>query len=329
MKKRILITGATGFVGFHLIESALSSDLHVFANTRLSSKVEHLQSLNIDFVELDFESIYALSKNIEENKYDYVIHAAAVTKAKNLEEYNKYNALYARNLAIAVSNATHKVEKFVFVSSLAAMGPLKNTSELINEQGALNPVTYYGKSKALAETYLSNIQNLPLLVFRPTAVYGPRERDILMVLRAISRGFEVYMGNANQKLSFVYVKDLAEIMISSLQSNVVNRTYNVTDGHIYGRASLSESARRIMQKKTFKLTVPLPLIKGIAWSMEKAYKFTGNMPTLNIDKVNELTGINWACDIGKIKKDLGFSPQYQLQQGLEETIKWYKSNKWL
>ena len=329
MKKRILITGATGFVGFHLIEAALSSGLHVFANTRRSSKVEHLQSLNIDFVELDFESIYALSKNIEENKYDYVIHAAAVTKAKNLEEYNKYNALYARNLAIAVSNATHKVEKFVFVSSLAALGPLSEPEALLNENGDLNPVTYYGKSKALAETYLSSIQNLPLLVFRPTAVYGPRERDILMVLRAISRGFEVYMGGREQKLSFVYVKDLAEIIISSLKSNVVNRTYNVTDGNVYGRASLSDSARRIMQKKTFRLTVPLPLIKGIAWSMEKAYKFKGKMPTLNIDKVNELTGINWACDIGSIKKDLGFSPQYQLHQGLEETIKWYKINKWL
>jgi len=329
MKKRILITGATGFVGFHLIEVALADNLQVFANTRPSSNTEHLQSLNINFVELDFESIYALAKNIEENKYDYVVHAAAVTKAKNLDEYNKYNASYARNLAIAVSKATHKVEKFVFVSSLAAMGPLKVTDDLLNENGRLNPVTHYGKSKALAETYLSNIQNLPLLVFRPTAVYGPRERDILMVLKAISRGFEVYMGNANQKLSFIYVKDLAEIMISSLKSNLVNRTYNVSDGHVYGRSSFSESARLIMQKRTFRVTVPLPLIKGIAWSMEKAYKFAGKMPTLNIDKVNELTGINWACDIGNIKKDLGFSPRYQLQQGLEETIKWYRSNKWL
>jgi len=329
MKKRILITGATGFVGFHLIEAALSSGLHVFANVRRSSKVEHLQSLNIDFVELDFESIYALATNIEENKYDYVIHAAAVTKAKNLDEYNKYNASYARNLAIAVSNAAHKVEKFVFVSSLAALGPLKKTDELLNEDGALNPVTYYGKSKALAETYLNGIPNLPLLVFRPTAVYGPRERDILMVLKAISRGFEVYMGGANQKLSFIYVKDLAAIMISSLKSDLINRTYNVSDGHIYGRSSFSESAKRIMRKRTFKVAVPLPLIKGIAWSMEKAYKFSGKMPTLNIDKVNELTGINWGCDIKSIKKDLGFSPRYQLDQGLEETIKWYKNNKWL
>ncbi|RDC55844.1 NAD(P)-dependent oxidoreductase [Pedobacter chinensis] len=329
MKKRILITGATGFVGFHLIEAALANDLVVFANVRQSSKIEHLKGLDIYFVELDFESIRALIKNIDENKYDYIIHAAAVTKAENLDEYHKYNASYTRNLALAVSQALHKIEKFVFVSSLAALGPLKKSDGLLNDDGASNPVTHYGKSKALAETYLKNINNLPLLVFRPTAIYGPREREILMVIKAINRGFEVYMGDKEQKLSFVYVKDLAQIMISSLKSELIHRTYNVSDGNVYGRSSFSDNARAIMRKKTFKVKVPLQLIKGVAWSLEKAYKLIGKMPTLNIDKVNELTGVNWSCDIKNIKNDLGFSPRYQLQQGLEETIKWYQLNKWL
>lgn len=329
MKKRILITGATGFVGFHLIQAALASGLQVFANVRRSSKTDHLQGLNINFVELDFESIYALTQNMDEHKYDYVIHAAAVTKAGSLDEYNKYNASYTRHLAIAVSNALHKVEKFVFVSSLAALGPLKKTGALLSDHGESNPVTYYGKSKALAETYLGSIPNLPLLVFRPTAVYGPREHDILMMLKAISKGFEVYVGDADHKLSFIYVKDLAEVMISSLQSDLVNKTYNVSDGNSYGRSSFSENAKSIMQKRTLKVKVPLPILTGLAWSLEKTYKLAGKMPTLNIDKVKELTGMNWTCEIENIKKDLGFSPKYQLQQGLEETIKWNKKNNWL
>jgi len=329
MKKRILITGATGFVGFHLIETALTNGLEVFANVRKTSQTGHLQGLNINFVELDFESIYQMAKHIDEHKYDYVIHAAAVTKAENLDQYNKFNAVYTRNLAIAVTQARHKVAKFVFVSSLAALGPLKKHDDRLSDNGASNPVTYYGKSKALAETYLQNIDNLPWLVFRPTAVYGPREREILMVIKAINRGVEVYMGDKKQQLSFVYVKDLAQIMVSSLQSKVVNKSYNVSDGEVYGRSTFSEHARAIMQKKTFKVQVPLPLIKGIAWSLEKGYKLIRKMPTLNIDKVNELTGINWSCDIKNIKNDLGFSPRYQLQQGLEETIKWYQLNKWL
>lgn len=329
MKKRILITGATGFVGFHLIEAALSNGLEVFANVRKTSQTGHLQGLAISFVKLDFESIYQMTRHIEEYKYDYVIHAAAVTKAENLDQYNKYNAAYTRNLAIAVTQATHQVEKFVFVSSLAALGPLKEVGYQLSDNGASNPVTYYGKSKALAETYLQNIEKLPWLVFRPTAVYGPREREILMVIKAINRGVEVYMGDKEQQLSFVYVKDLAQIIVSSLQSAMVNKSYNVSDGQVYSRSAFSEHARAIMQKKTFKVQVPLPLIKGVAWSLEKGYKLLRKIPTLNIDKVNELTGINWSCDIKNIKNDLGFSPRYQLQQGLEETIKWYQLNKWL
>ncbi|QIL38013.1 NAD(P)-dependent oxidoreductase [Pedobacter sp. HDW13] len=329
MKKRILITGATGFVGFHLIEAALAKGLEVFANVRKSSQTAHLQGLGINFVELDFESIYQMAKHVQEYKYDYVIHAAAVTKAENLDQYHKYNAGYTRNLAIAVAQAAHQVEKFVFVSSLAALGPLKNAGSQLSDNGASNPVTHYGKSKALAETYLQHIDNLPWLVFRPTAVYGPREREILMVIKAINRGLEVYMGDKEQQLSFVYVKDLAQIMVSSLQSAMVNKSYNVSDGHVYGRSAFAEHARAIMQKRTFKVQVPLSLIKGIAWSLEKGYKLIRKMPTLNIDKVNELTGINWSCDIKNIKNDLGYSPQYQLQQGLEETIKWYQINKWL
>jgi len=84
-----------------------------------------------------------------------------------------------------------------------------------------------------------------------------------------------------------------------------------------------------MQKRTLKVKVPLPILTGLAWSLEKTYKLAGKMPTLNIDKVKELTGMNWTCEIENIKKDLGFSPKYQLQQGLEETIKWNKKNNWL
>jgi len=329
MKKRILITGATGFVGFHLIEAALAEDMEVYANVRQSSKTDHLSDFSIKYVKLNFDSIYELSKNITENEYDYIVHAAAVTKAENLEAYNKFNAYYTRNLAIAASQSAHQIKKFVFVSSLAALGPLNELDHQLNDNGAPHPVTYYGKSKALAETYLANIERLPLLIFRPTAVYGPREREILMLLKTINRGFEVAIGDENQKLSFVYVKDLAQIIISSLRSEIMNKTYNISDGNSYEQNAFNDNARAILQKKTIKIKVPLPLIKGLAWSLEHGFKMINKMPTLNIDKVNELTGMNWSCDIQNIKKDLGYSPRYQLQQGLEETIKWYQTNKWL
>nr|WP_199158690.1 NAD(P)-dependent oxidoreductase [Pedobacter sp. ASV2] len=329
MKKRVLITGATGFVGFHLIESALALGMEVYASVRKSSSIDHLKGFDINFVELDFESMYLLKRDIEEKKYHYIIHAAAITKAKNLQEYLHVNAVYTRNLAIAASIATHKIEKFVFVSSLAAIGPLKEKSGELLDSSSSNPVTNYGISKALAETYLNQIKDLPLITFRPTAVYGPREKDIFILIKTISSGLELYIGNIEQQLSFVYVTDLAQTVVKALSSNIVNKTYNISDGLTYDRFSLANYARKALGKKTFTLNVPVNIIKGLAWVLERSYGVFSKIPALNVDKIKELTAINWSVNIENLEKDLGFIPQYQLEKGLGETIKWYKSNKWL
>jgi len=329
MKKRVLITGATGFVGYHLIKSALDNDLEVYANVRQTSTASHLKDFPINYVDLDFSSIYLLKENIEEKKYDYIVHAAAVTKAKKLDDYNQVNAIYTRNLALAASRSAHSITKFVFISSLAALGPLNQKNEKLTDRGASNPVTNYGISKALAETYLSQVPNLPLIIFRPTAVYGPREKDIFILIKTIKAGLELYIGKQEQELSFVYATDLADIIIKALASDVVGKSYNISDGAVYSRSSLAANVRKALGKKTVTINVPVPVIKGLAWSMERLYGLFNKIPALNVDKIKELTALNWGCDIKNIQKDFGFVPQFGLEQGLNETINWYRKNNWL
>lgn len=329
MRQRILITGASGFIGFHLVQVALSRGMEVFAGVRPSSRIDHLGSLEVQFVELDFESIYFLKHHIEEYRYDYIVHAAGATKAENLKQYYWFNASYTRNLAIAISKAVHTVKKFVFVSSLAALGPLDSLDAKLMDKGESKPVTDYGKSKALAETYLLSIPKLPLLIFRPTAVYGPRERDILMMLKVIQRGFEVYIGRQEQQLSFIYVKDLANLIVSALTSTQVGKAYNVSDGSTYSRETFARHAQQVLAKKTLTLYLPYGLVRTMAWGLGKICSAFRHIPTLNIDKLNELTGSNWTCDIKNLELDLQFRPSYQLAEGLAETINWYKKNKWL
>lgn len=329
MKKRVLITGATGFVGYHLIKSALDNDLEVYANVRQKAAADHLKDFKINYVDLDFESIYLLKENIEEKKYDYIVHAAAVTKAKNLGDYNKINAIYTRNLAIAASKSAHAIKKFIFISSLAALGPLNRKNEKLTDKGASNPVTNYGISKALAETYLAQVQKLPLIIFRPTAVYGPREKDIFILIKTIKAGLELYIGKQEQELSFVYATDLANIIIKALASDVVGKSYNISDGAVYSRSSLAANVRKALGKKTVTVNLPVPIIKGLAWSMERFYGLFNKIPTLNVDKIKELTALNWGCDIKNIQNDFGFVPQFGLEQGLNETINWYRKNNWL
>ncbi len=329
MKKRVLITGATGFVGYHLIKAALANGMEVYANVRQSANTDHLKDLEINYVDLDFESIYLLKENIEEKKYDYIVHAAAVTKAKSLGDYNRINATYTRNLAVAASKSTHNIQKFIFISSLAALGPLKQKNERLTEKSASNPVTQYGISKALAETYLAQVTNLPLIIFRPTAVYGPREKDIFILIKTLKAGLELYIGKQEQELSFIYATDLADVIIKALASDVVGKAYNISDGAVYSRSSLANYVSKALGKKTVMVNVPVPIIKGLAWGMERLYGIFNKIPALNVDKIKELTALNWGCDIKNIQNDFGFVPQFGLEQGVNETISWYRKNNWL
>ena len=329
MKKRVLITGASGFVGYHLIVAALASDLEVFAGLRPSSDIKHLEGLNINYTFLDYQDKVSLQKEIEDKKYHYIIHASGITKAKNKEEYNKVNAEYSRNLALAAVSANTMLEKFVLVSSLAALGPLNDMTDTIEDNSAAHPVTHYGESKLLAEQYLSAIKDLPLVIIRPTAVYGPREKDIFILFQTINKGIEPHIGKFKQRMTFIYVKDLAKIIVKSLFSDVTKKQYNVSDGNIYSRYALADGVKKSLNKRTWKLHLPVFMVTCLAGFMEWAYRNSSVIPALNKEKMHELTAINWACSIFSVKAELGFSPEYNLETGVAETVNWYKKNKWL
>jgi len=329
MKKKVLITGASGFVGFHLLNEALADHLEIYAAVRSNSSIKHLQHLPVNYVHLDFTSVDNLSQHLAESEYDYIIHAAGITKAKSEAEYNLINAEYTKNLALAANSLIKPIEKFVFVSSLAALGPLKDLNGEINDDTVANPVTSYGKSKWLAEQYLQEISGLPLVVIRPTAVYGPREKDILILFKTINKGLEPYIGNFNQQLSFIYVKDLARVIVNVLGAAVINKSYNVSDGKVYNRYALADFTKGLLGKKTIKFHLPVRAVSGLASLMDLLYSRSQETPALNKEKMAELTAVNWACSIKNIKKDLGYQPNFNLEQGLKETLFWYQHNHWL
>lgn len=328
MKQKVLITGASGFVGFHLIEAALAKGLEVYAAVRKTSDVKHLSSYNLHYTYLDFTSPAKLEKELKEKQYDYIIHAAGTTKAKNQQEYNNVNAAYTVNLANAAQKVGTRLKKMIFISSLAALGPLTETKHFITEASSPAPVSSYGKSKLLAEESLKAV-NLPLIILRPTAVYGARDKDIFIILKTFKQGFEPYIGTKPQQLSFVYVKDLAGASVNSLfTSDAANGAYNITDGNCYDRYQLANISKEVLNKKTIKFHLPTTVVKGLAIILEKTYGFLNKTPALNLEKLNELTAVNWCCDIEKAKRQLNFNPAFNLEQGLKEALEWYKQNQW-
>ncbi|WP_165020349.1 NAD-dependent epimerase/dehydratase family protein [Dysgonomonas sp. ZJ279] len=335
-KKKILITGASGFIGSFLVEKALEKGYAVWAGVRKSSSKEYLQDERIQFIDLNFANKESLTNQLREfvslhGKFDYVVHNAGVTKCLKKEDFNKINYQYTVNFVDALKAADCTLQKFVLMSSLSAMGagdeinytPLKSTDKP-------NPNTEYGRSKLKAEQYLESITDFPYIILRPTGVYGPREKDYFLMVKTVRSGLDVGAGFRPQHLTFIYVKDLVDAVFLSLESNISNRIYFVADGDVYTDKEYTQLVKESIGKKhVLSLKVPLWLLKVISTIAEGLSVFTKQPSTLNKDKYKIMKQRNWECDIQPLVDDLGFSPQYNLRQGLAESVQWYRENHWL
>jgi len=328
MKQKVLITGASGFLGFHLINAAIENNLEVYAGVRNKSNIKHLEELPVRFVELNFADTKGLDDIFSSNKFDYVIHAAGTTKANSENEYDLVNNQFTKNLAVAAEKNKEHTRRFVFISSLAATGPLKTGEGTIKEDKVPNPVTAYGRSKLKAEQNLEKV-DIPTTILRPTAIYGPREKDIFLVNQYLSKGFEPYIGRAPQQLSFVYGKDVANLAVKVLANQNANGVYNITDGNEYTRYDYALIVKALLGKKTMKLHLPVAIVKALLFAVEKVSRSLNKVPTVSNEKLNELMAENWICDIQKAKDELGYLPAYNLEKGLKESIEWYREHKWL
>lgn len=331
MKKKILITGASGFVGSHLTEQAKELGLEVHAAVRSTSKIEDIRPYVDQFVQPNFADVHALKELFETEQYHYIIHAAALTKAKSEAQMRAVNVGYTHNIVAAAFAAAMPLERLVYVSSLAALGPVGYHEEPLHEDSPYRPVTVYGRSKQASEEMLrEKFSEKPISVFRPTAVYGPRERDLFIVFDTMQKGLDPYIGRNPQKLSFIYVKDLAAMLLKSCLEEQGNlQFYNVTDGSVYSRYRMAEIAGEVLKKKMWRFHVPYNFVKLAAGIADFLYKGSSKTPVIYPERLRELTAENWACDISKLRDGLRFVPKYNLEEGLTETLNWYKENKWL
>ena len=328
MRSKVLITGASGFLGFHIVTAAIENGLDVYAAVRKNSNIEHLKDLPIQYVYIDFEDEESMFKQLAEHGIEYIVHAAGVTKAIRQEVYNKVNAGYTLNLAKAAERLGDRFKKMVFISSLAAVGPLQNNDDTITESTTPRPVTAYGRSKLLAEQNLATV-SIPTIILRPTAIYGPRDKDIFIVVKTVNSGLDPYIGKMLQQLSFVHAKDVADLSINSLFVADAVGIYNITDGYNYNRYQFADIIKNILKKKAFRFHIPMPLVKSLAFFLETTNGWLNKPSVINREKLHELAAKNWICDISKAKKNLAYAPKFDLQSGLEDSLKWYAKNKWL
>jgi UDP-glucose 4-epimerase len=331
----ILITGASGFIGSHLVEEGLKRDYTVYAGVRRTSSREYLEDSRIHFLEFDFSSMDKILKTLEDCQnrgigFQYVIHAAGITKAGKKKDYFRVNAQNTQNFIQALIQAGMVPGKFIYLSSLAAFGPGNpETMQPIMLSDTPKPIELYGKSKLEAEKYIRSLDSFPWIIIRPTGVYGPREKDYFVFFKTINRGLETYIGSRQQILTFIYVKDLTRLIFDALRSSITGKSYFISDGREYDTKTFAVIAKKILKKRTIKITVPPIIVKQLAFSLEKIFRLWGTIPTLNTDKYRVLSSTNWRCETEPLQTDFGFIAEYDLEKGIRETIDWYKTQHWI
>ncbi len=332
MLKKILITGASGFIGSFLVNEALMQGFEVYAGIRDSSNLRYLKDAGIHFFKTNLADKNIIKKDLEKNgKFDFVIHNAGLTKTCNKNMFEQVNYRFTKNLIEALYETNMVPDKFIMISSLAAYGPGQAKSpNPVKESDLPQPVSLYGKSKLMAEKYIKSLHNFPYLIFRPTGVYGPREKDYFVMYKSIKSGLETYIGTKNQYLSFIYVEDLSKLIFDALKSNIIQKSYFLSDLNSYTALEFNTILKKELNKKTIRIIFPKSLIKIIAYLNEKiSCKLFHKIPTLNTEKFKEISQTNWTCDSTPLIRDFGFKPEYNLKKGIEHTIKWYKKEKLL
>ncbi|MBQ8602253.1 MAG: NAD(P)-dependent oxidoreductase [Bacteroides sp.] len=334
--KNILVTGASGFIGSFLVEGALERGMQVWAGVRKSSSRKYLQDDRIRFAELDFGNKDKLKEQLsvhkqEHNGWDAVIHCAGVTKCKNREDFDKGNYQATVNLVEALKELDMVPQHFIYISSLSIFGPIhEDTYQPISEADEAQPNTAYGVSKLKSEKYLQALEGFPYVIYRPTGVYGPRERDYFLMAKSIKQHIDFAPGFKRQDLTFIYVKDLVQAVYLSIEKNVTRRAYFVSDGQVYSARSFSDLIQKELGNPwVIHIKCPLIVLKVVSLLAETVAGWFGKASTLNGDKYNIMKQRNWQCDITPLIKELGYQPEYLLDRGVKEIIAWYKKEKWL
>ncbi|MDO5074611.1 MAG: NAD(P)-dependent oxidoreductase [Bacteroidales bacterium] len=347
---KILVTGASGFVGSFLVERALELGHEVWAGMRASSSKQYLQDERIRFLTLNIESDERLRTQLSEHvglhgAFDHVIHAAALTKAKDEATFRRTNTDGTLRLARILLATKALRGRFVMVSSLSIMGNVNDAPLLdaagrplpgferyrpLDESDTPRPNTAYGRSKLAAEQGLASIEGLNYIILRPTGVYGPREKDYFLMADSIKKHIDFAVGYEPQALTFIYVRDLVEVCFLALTRGKSGRAYLLSDGHTYDSRAFSDLLQREMGVRgVLHIIAPEWFLRIVCAFNTWLSRLTGSQPTLNNDKFQLLRQRNWKCDIAPAKRELGYTPRWSLEEGVKEAVAWYKQEGWI
>lgn len=332
--KRVLIIGAGGFIGGFIAAESLRRGYETWVGVRESTSRHYLTDERLHFVTFDYDSAESIGSVLksalpEGEKWDWIIYNLGATKVTNYSDFNRINFGYLRSFVEELEATGMTPQRFLYISSLSALGPVdEKTYQPYTSKTIPDPNTKYGMSKIKSETLLEMKPDFPWIIFRPTGVYGPHEKDYLMMIKCIDSHWDFGVGFRKQLLTFIYVDDLVEAMFEALEKAPLHRKYIISEDRAYTQ---SEFRRIVADKLGKKFVIPLRLplwMAKVASVVAEKYGILKMKPsTLNSDKYKIMKQRNWSADISDSRRDFGFNPKVSLEKGIELTVEEYRSNK--
>lgn len=324
--KTVLLTGATGFVGTHAAEAfAAQDDVTVRALVRHTSDTRRLQELGATIIRGELTDAGVVARAAD--GADSVVHMAALTRARSADEYDAVNDRATRTLLRALAGIDHPPRRFVYLSSLAAVGP--DSGRGVNATTPPRPLTAYGRSKLGGEVACAEeAGSFETVIIRAPAVYGPRDRDLLPFFRLAQRGVLPLPGSPDRRLQLVHVQDLARAIANAATLSGVSGVYHVAEPRAYTWAEVLDLMAAAVGRTGRKLPVPASALRAAAAVSEWGAGLLGRATIFNRDKAEELLAPGWLCDTEPAQRDLGIAPR-PLAEGLADTARWYREHGWL
>jgi len=317
----VLVTGANGFIGSHLVRELLKRGHEVKCLVRHTSDISSLKGLPVSLYIGDVREPDSLIVPMQD--VEYVYHLAAELMATSREAFEEVNAFGTENvLEAARHHAARSLKRFLYVSSQAAAGPGGNEIPF-DETRTPRPISWYGRSKKKAEeAVMSYADTFPVTIVRPSAVYGERDKDISQIYPVLEKRLQPKPGIRKKFLVMVHVEDVVRGMVDAAESDAtISGTYFLNHPEVLTARDVIKTTARVMGKSAgLMFPVPLVMLRAAAPFAELVSHFTRNRPRLTRDKAWEVSQRFWVNDPSKAKRDFGWEARRSLPEGMEKTI---------
>jgi len=327
---KVLVTGATGFIGQHLVRFLLAENCQVRALCRSSSRKPDDFAQKVEWRTGDLSEPEVLKSAVSDA--DVVFHLAGAIKAPDALTFNRINVCGTTNLLNTLVHYGKTGVRFVYVSSLSACGPATPWSPK-NEDDPCFPVSSYGQSKLEAEIEVLKRKNkIWCAIVRPAVVYGPGDRESLIFFKIAKSRLNPHLGLEKRFVSMIFVDDLVNLLwLTVIRDQPSGEVYFACDGQANGHDwnQIIAGAGRALNFPLLPLFLPYILLSVIAVPARFFSKMSGRITSLNRDKLKELRQTHWTCSCAKARKRLGFQARVELPEGLQRAAIWYQEQKWI